>query len=211
MLQRLFFLFFLLPCLINALDIKGSIVPNVHLPSTAALPPSTLLILTSADLLYKTHPSSSGSFTFHNVTVGPSYLLQVESLTHSFPRLRIETQGAEVKVYQTVQGNSWSTRGIQLFYPIQLSASSRADYYLPRSGFKIDSVLKNPMILLAMFSMAVMFVIPKMTAGLDQQALEEYRAQQPAAPQLPSFDFASFMAGSGSKKPAAVEQSRKSK
>jgi 4-diphosphocytidyl-2C-methyl-D-erythritol kinase len=80
------------------------------------------------------------------------------------------------------------------------------------------------MILLAMFSMAVIFIIPKMTAGLgtcgkprtrandlDQQALEEYRAQQPAAPQLPSFDFASFMAGSGSKKPAAVEQSKKSK
>lgn len=131
MLQLLYFLLFLLPALINALDIKGTIIPNVHLPSVAVLPPSTLLILTSANLIYKTHPSSSGSFTFHNVTVGPSYLLQVESVSHSFPRLRIDTQGEEeVEVYRTFQANSWSHRGAKLFYPIQLSASSQADYYI---------------------------------------------------------------------------------
>jgi hypothetical protein len=82
------------------------------------------------------------------------------------------------------------------------------------------------MLLLAMFSMLMVFIIPKMTAGLgtvssvcrvlmaiDQQALDEYRAQQPTAPQLPSFDFASFMAGTSSKKPAAgqVEQPKKAK
>jgi len=47
----------------------------------------------------------------------------------------------------------------------------------------------------------------------DQEALEEYRRQQPAAPQLPSFDLASFMAGASPKKqaPGQVEQSKKTK
>jgi len=47
----------------------------------------------------------------------------------------------------------------------------------------------------------------------DQEALEEYRKQQPAAPQLPSFDLASFMAGASSKKqaPEQVEQSKETK
>jgi len=48
---------------------------------------------------------------------------------------------------------------------------------------------------------------------LDPEALAEYRAQQAekaaSAPQLPSFDFASFMAGT-SKKPT-VDQTRKTK
>jgi hypothetical protein len=50
---------------------------------------------------------------------------------------------------------------------------------------------------------------------IDPEALAEYRAQQAqtaaAVPQLPSFDLASFMAGSKSKKPAAVEKERKGK
>lgn len=80
------------------------------------------------------------------------------------------------------------------------------------------------MILLALFSLVVVFIVPRLTASLglswhlqrlilDPEALAEYRAQQAetaaSAPQLPSFDFASFMAGS-SKKPA-VDQTRKTK
>jgi ER membrane protein complex subunit 7 len=94
-----------------------------------------------------------------------------------------------------------------------------------RSGFRIDSLLKNPMILLAIFSLGIVFIIPRLTASLgpsvfylqwlilDPDALADYRAQQAqtaaTAPQLPSFDFASFMAGS-SKKPV-VDKTRKTK
>jgi hypothetical protein len=82
------------------------------------------------------------------------------------------------------------------------------------------------MLLLALFSLVIVFAIPKMTASLglsmckqkltrDPEALAEYRARQAqtaaAVPQLPSFDVASFMAGSSSKKPAAVEKERKGK
>ena len=71
-----------------------------------------------------------------------------------------------------------------------------------------------------LFSLGIVFLIPRMTSSLgqpppllqltlDPEALAEYRAQQAAsAPQLPSFDFASFMAGS-SKKSTAVDQTRK--
>ena len=130
MLQLLCFLLFLLAALANALDLKGTIIPNTYLASAAALPPGTLLLLTSENLFYKTHPSPTGAFTFHNVTVGPSYLLQVECLSHSFPRLRVDTGGEEVEVYETSQSHSWSHRGAKLSYPIQLFASSQADYYI---------------------------------------------------------------------------------
>jgi hypothetical protein len=79
------------------------------------------------------------------------------------------------------------------------------------------------MLLLAMFSLGIVVLIPKMTASLgtslaiapltiDPEALAEYRAQQAQAaaqlPQLPSL--ASFMPG-GSKKSAPAPNNRKTK
>jgi hypothetical protein len=116
--------------LVLGLDITGSIVPNGHLSTPAVLPPSTLLILSSTNLEYKTHPSPSGSFTFRNITAGPSYLLEVECLTHTFSPLRIDTQNGEVEVYQTFRGNAWSHRGAKLATPVQLQATGIADYYV---------------------------------------------------------------------------------
>lgn len=85
MILQLLFLLSLLPAFTQGLDITGSISLNSHLLSPASLPPSTLLILSSANLEYKTHPSAAGSFKFRNITAGPSYILQIECLTHSFP------------------------------------------------------------------------------------------------------------------------------
>ena len=81
------------------------------------------------------------------------------------------------------------------------------------------------MILLAIFSLAMVFIVPRMTASLgffwsrftlmiDPEVLAEYRAQQAqtaaSAPQLPSFDIASFMAGT-SKKPGPATREKKTK
>ena len=80
---------------------------------------------------YKTHPTPSGSFKFRNVTAGPSYILQIECLTHAFPPLRIDTQNEDdVEVFQTFKGNAWSHRGAKLAYPIQIAPSAQADYYI---------------------------------------------------------------------------------
>ena len=125
--------FFLLSSILSlacGLDITGYIVSNTHLSSPAVLPPSTLLILSSTNLEYKTHPSPSGSFTFRNITAGPSYLLEVECLTHTFSPLRIDTQNGEVEVYQTFRGNAWSHRGAKLVTPVQVQATGIADYYV---------------------------------------------------------------------------------
>jgi Protein of unknown function (DUF2012) len=115
----------------QGLEITGSIpASNPHLANPAFLPPSTTLILSAHNRQYKTHPSTSGTFAFRNVTAGLSYLLQVECLTHSFPSLRIDTQNEDVEVYQTFKANEWSHRGAKLAYPILLAPSSTADYYI---------------------------------------------------------------------------------
>ena len=124
-------LFSLIASITQGLDITGSISPNTHLLSASSLPPTTLLILSSSNLEYKTHSTPSGSFNFRNVTAGPSYILQIECLTHAFSPLRIDTQNEDdVEVYQTFRGNAWSHRGVKLAYPIQIAPSAQADYYV---------------------------------------------------------------------------------
>src|SRR5947207_10669509 len=90
--------------LVLGIDITGSISSSSALVSPSILPPTTLLSLTAPGLEYKTHPSASGSFTFRNVTAGPSYLFHVDCLTHTFPSLRVDTADDNVGVYQTFRG-----------------------------------------------------------------------------------------------------------
>ena len=118
--------------LVKSLDIKGIITATADLPSPALLPPSTLLLLSAPGRQYQTHPSPKGEFIIRNVTSGPSYLLEIECLTHLFPSLRIDTAGDEVEVYQTFRGNEWSHKGPKLEYPIYIAPSSKANYYAVR-------------------------------------------------------------------------------
>ena len=128
-LQVLIFLSALLT-FVRGVDISGSILSNAHLPSPAFLPPSTSIVLSSTNLEYRTHPAPNGEFIFRNVTAGPSYILQIECLTHDFLPLRIDTQNEDVEVYQTFRGNQWSHRGAKFAYPIEIAPSGKADYYV---------------------------------------------------------------------------------
>jgi len=114
----------------QAIEITGVIQPNAHLPSAALLPVSTLLTLSAPGVEYAVHPSSSGKFTFYNVTAGPSYLLKVDCLTHAFQPLRIDTRFEEIEVYQTFKDNEWEHRGAKFVYPIEISPSTKAEYYV---------------------------------------------------------------------------------
>jgi Protein of unknown function (DUF2012) len=118
-----------------ALDIRGTIASNSHLLSPALLPPSTLLILSSPNLEYRTHPSPNGKFAFHNVSTegNPSYLLQVECITHKFPQMRIDIGDNDVDgVYQSFRMNKWNHKANTLPYPIEIAVTGTADFYAVR-------------------------------------------------------------------------------
>src|SRR6202035_4363302 len=124
-LHVLFLLSSLLP-LTQALDITGYIPSSsLNFESPALLPPSTLLVLSAPNVEYKTHPSPSGTFTFRNVTAGPSYLFRTECLSHTFTPLRVDTENGAIEIYQTFKANEWSHRGAKLPYPIQLVPSAK--------------------------------------------------------------------------------------
>lgn len=82
-------------------------------------------------------------------------------------------------------------------------------YYLERVGFSPLSLLKNPMILIAGFSMLIVFGMPYLMDNMDPELKAEFEERQKSggltggangANPLQNFDAAAWLAGSGGKK-----------
>ena len=139
---------------------------------------------TSGRHTYTSAPiTASGKLVFSNVTAG-SYLGEVHCATHVFVPLRVdidgivgETEGAgqvlTARVTETYRGNDWANQGEALrkvavdgtarsgptFIVAPLTLATKS-YYTARSTFDVLSLLKNPMILMALFAMVMMFGMP---------------------------------------------------
>ncbi|RAL61761.1 hypothetical protein DID88_002825 [Monilinia fructigena] len=199
------------------------------IPTTPQLNPATLLPSTHATLstLSHTHTApltSSNSFSFRNLTSG-SYLLTISSQTHAFIPLRIDIHPASseanlipVEAFTTFRSNEWSNKGEVIpvsklgndKYTAEVKVLVEKNYYLERVGFSPLSLLKNPMILIAGFSMVIVFGMPYLMDNMDPELKAEFEERQkgggalggganPANP-LQNFDAAAWLAGSGGKK-----------
>lgn len=96
------------------------------------------------------------------------------------------------------------------------------EYYMERAGFSPLSLLKNPMILIAGFSMIVVFGMPYLVDSMDPELRAEFEEnrkknpvtnllasagqQQQGANQIANFDAAAWLAGSGKKGEGNKEQ-----
>ncbi|KAK8086964.1 hypothetical protein PG994_001938 [Apiospora phragmitis] len=145
-----------------------------------------------------------------------------------------------VQAWETFRGNDWDNKGeeakeVALGGAGSLAATATAalpvrclapkQYFIERSSFSVTSILKNPMILLAMVSMGIFFLMPKMVENMDPEMRAEFEEQQKnnpmanlmggggqqAANPMGNFDMAAFLAGSSNKKdeggPAAIAAS----
>ena len=62
-------------------------------------------------------------------------------------------------------------------HPLELTAHASYEYYEPRQGFSILSILKNPMLLMMIVSVGMMVLMPKMMEGLDPEQKEQMQKQ----------------------------------
>jgi hypothetical protein len=172
------------PVFLSLLPLTLATHLRITIPSTPALPnPSTLPPTTHATLttLGTTHDAPlrlSSTFDFRNVSSG-SYLLDVHCSTHGFDPLRIDVQaplapgpGADTKedvqAWQTFRGNEWGNKGEVIVvggweggvWGLEVKAARGKEYFMERSGFSPLSILKSPMILIALGSMVLVFGMP---------------------------------------------------
>lgn len=219
-----FYYFFLL--FFSPLTFAINLQPFIRsLPSetvASKFPPSTHATLTTHSQTYLAPLSTRGNFNFKNVSSG-SYLLEVYCHSFYFAPLRVDVReegfsldGPEyVQVWNTFRGNEWENKGESInvtkegegtskMYSFEVQLLATKKYIMERPGFSPINMLKNPMILMAILTLVVVFGMPYLMDNLDPELKAEFNeAQKPSATSsstpnpLQNFDAAAWLAGSG--------------
>jgi len=115
-----------------------------------------------------------------------------------------------LNAWQTFLGNEWANKGESRGaggngLVIEARPLAEKYFYQERQGFSPLSFLKNPMILMAVVSMGLIFGMPKLMENMDPEMKEEFEEMQKngvlgsgstnTAQQIQNFDLASWMAG----------------
>ncbi|KAK9452369.1 uncharacterized protein V1518DRAFT_425315 [Limtongia smithiae] len=179
------------------------------LPNPSAPPlsfsASTVVLLQSLAESHATYlrapvDAAETPFVFVNVSTG-SYALSVVSPEHIFPVLRVDVGDADVQVYMSSRASEFASKGPRVSYPIELKPIAKAVYYQPRQGFNVLKLFKNPMLLISLVTMVIVFAVPKIMNAIDPETLKEIQEQQKqkaanqkALPNPMNFDMAAYIA-----------------
>ncbi|KAI0479069.1 hypothetical protein GGR56DRAFT_633318 [Xylariaceae sp. FL0804] len=135
-----------------------------------------------------------------------------------------------VRVWETFRGNDWDNRGEEL--PSLRGRAGPAGgggdafevrvlgpkvYYAERGSFSIVGILKNPMIIMGLVSMALFIGMPKMIENMDPEMRAEFEEQQKSNPMANimggqssgpgNFDVAGFLSGHNNNKDDGGQES----
>lgn len=142
------------------------------LPNPATLPASTHAVLIGAPGVKFSAPlRRDNTFVFESIPES-SYLLTIHSRDHFFAPYRVDVGHTEgeaaqeiIHVWQTFRGNEWSNKGPYLGsaqgeLKVDVRPAALKDFYQARSGFSVMSIFKNPMILMGLVSVVMIFGMP---------------------------------------------------
>ena len=219
--------------LIAAANLRIQIPSSSILPNPNTLPASTHATLTSAISPPLDVPLRRDStLEFNNLTVPGSYLLDIFSRDYTFAPYRVDLNTPEDGtavidgVWETYRGTRWDDKGPLLggasadpattppqpqIVTVSAKVLAKKNFYEERPGFDPMSLLKNPMILLAIVALGITFGMPKLMENMDPEMKAEYEQMQktspvsgltramqgqgPASGAAGGFDLAGWMAG----------------
>lgn len=192
-------------------------------PNPFLLPSSTHATLSSLHKRLSAPLSAVNTFDFHNVSAD-SYLLDVHCPTDNFLPLRVDVgPDGEVRAWETYRGNEWGNKGEEV--PVRgegagttttrslaVKAAGPKIFFMERTKFSVLSILKNPMILMGLVTMGIVFGMPYLMENMDPELRAEFEERQKESPMnaimanaqggqnpLGNFDMAAYLAGSGKK------------
>ena len=129
---------------------------------------------------YTTYSKRDGSFNIYNVPPG-IHQLDIDSKSYHFGQVKIQiledSMDAAPKCLEYAYPGA-PRKAIK--YPLVLSPKGTYQYFETKRGFSIFSLLKNPMVLMMLFSVGMMVVMPKMMEGLDPEEKARMKQQMEA-------------------------------
>lgn len=129
---------------------------------------------------YTTYSRRDGNFTIHDIVPG-IYLLDVHSPTHHFSQVKCLFKPDAVK-----EGKP-AFNCLEYLYPgapkqavadiLVINALATYEFFEVRKGFSILSMMKNPMVLMMLFTVGIMYAMPKLMEGLEPEERERMQKQ----------------------------------
>ena len=92
-------------------------------------------------------------------------------------------------------------------HPLVLTAHATYEYFEQRPAFSVFSLLRNPMLLMMLFSVGMMYLMPKMMENLEPEEKEKMRAQMEL--QKDPAKMLSQLFGLGEEQPAKAARRNK--
>ena len=117
-----------------------------------------------------TRAKPDGTFALLDVPPGV-HLLDTFALGYTFPPLRVRIAATDGSISAEYAEDSAEKLNAN---PLVLKPVSTADYYEPRAGLSVGTLMRNPMFLLVAMTVLMAWLAPKMIEGMDPEALHQY-------------------------------------
>lgn len=187
----------------------GNIHGQLRLPNDTPVN-MTKIILNDGE--FATYSRVDGTFSFYNVGPGV-HLLDVHSHTHLFSQVKIQLLEDKMDQPKCIEYPYPGSLKMETTHPLVLKAHATYEYFEKRPGFSIFSILGNPMMLMMLISVGVMFLMPSMMEGLEPEERERMKKQMEMQKD-PSKMFSQILGdltGTNEPEPPTRPKSRKNK
>mmetsp|Transcript_9251 Transcript_9251/g.9943 ORF Transcript_9251/g.9943 Transcript_9251/m.9943 type:complete len:223 (+) Transcript_9251:73-741(+) len=125
---------------------------------------------------YTTYSRIDGSFVIYNVSPG-IHQLDIDSKTYHFGQVKIQLLEESMDSPKCLEYAFPGAPKRTLKYPLILNPKGTYQYFEAKRGFSIFGLLKNPMVIMMLFSVGLMVLMPKMMEGLEPEEKARMKEQ----------------------------------
>jgi len=152
----------------------NTVLGKVKIPQNPRPPTMQVVLNDGSSLELQTMTRVDGSFALDNVPAG-IYTLQVVSTMYHFGKYKLEVNGAgriRAVLYPYVGADRVSAK-----HPLRIAPQAQRGYFEARPVVGLGYFLKNPMMLMMLFSVGMMYLMPKMMPT-DPEELKKMQEEQ---------------------------------
>lgn len=150
---------------------------RLEFPNKTPFNITTRINLNNAE--FTTYSRADGSFSIYNVPPGV-HQLDIHSTEYHFGQIKIQLLEDSMDTPKCLEYTYAGALKQPAKYPMVLYPHATYQYFEARKGFSIFSLVKNPMVIMMIFSVGLMVLMPKMMEGLDPEEKARMKQQMEA-------------------------------
>lgn len=162
---------------VKADGLFGKIEGRLQFPDRTPFNETIRITLNHGEYATYTRVQDNGSFTLYNVRPG-IHVLDIHSTFYHFSQVKCQFLDKDMNTPKCLEYYypGANKQPVQE-YPLVLTAFATYDYFEKRTGFSFQAILMNPMVLMMVVMVGLMFMMPKMMEGLDPEEKERVKRQ----------------------------------